>query len=85
MPRLKGLAVDAHGRIWITDAYLDQVALYDRQGRHLMSFGGAGTGPGEFAFPAGIAAHHDGRVAIVDSLNQRIQVFRSLAQDSDSN
>ena len=33
-----------------------------------MAFGAAGSGPGEFSFPAGIASHPDGRVAVVDSL-----------------
>jgi hypothetical protein len=44
-----------------------------------MSLGRTGTEPGEFSFPAGIAAHPDGRVAVVDSLNRRLQVFRVLA------
>jgi len=76
MPRLKGLAVDNGDRIWVTDAYLDQIALYEEDGRFLSSLGGHGAGPLEFSFPAGIAAHADGRVAIVDSLNRRLQIVR---------
>ena len=37
---------------------------------------GTGDEPGRFSFPAGIAAHPDGRIAVVDSLNRRVQVFR---------
>lgn len=76
MPRLKGLAVDSSDRIWVTDAYLDLIALYEEDGRFLSSFGGHGAGSLEFSFPAGIATHADGRVAIVDSLNRRIQIVR---------
>jgi hypothetical protein len=47
-----------------------------------MNLGGTGVEPGEFSFPSGIAAHPDGRVAVVDSLNRRVQVFR-LLQRSD--
>lgn len=78
LPRLKGVALDRYGRIWVSDAYLDRVALFQPDGALLMSLGASGEGPGQFAFPAGIAAHPDGRVAVVDSLNRRVQIFRSL-------
>lgn len=76
MPRTKGLAVDSVGRLWITDAHIDQVAMYSPEGEFLMSLGGSGAEPGRFAFPAGVASHPDGRVAVVDSLNARVQIFR---------
>ncbi|KAB2962497.1 MAG: hypothetical protein F9K16_08905 [Thermoanaerobaculia bacterium] len=75
-PRIKGIAVDGGGRTWITDAYLDRIAIFDREGRLLGDIGGPGSEPGQFAFPAGIAAGPGGGVAIVDSLNRRIQVLR---------
>jgi len=75
-PRIKGIAVDAAGRIWVTDAQLDQIALFSKSGELLADLGRTGAERGEFAFPAGIAANRDGRVAVVDSLNRRIQVLR---------
>lgn len=78
MPRIKGLAVDSLGRLWISDALLSRVSLYSTDGTFLMDLGGEGAGPGEFSFPAGIAAHPDGRVAVVDSLNRRLQIFRPV-------
>ena len=78
MPRLKGLSIDAAGHLWVSDAWLDQVSLYTRDGDLLMSLGGAGAAPGRFNFPAGIAAHVDGRVAVVDAQNRRVQVFDLL-------
>lgn len=77
-PRIKGIGVDSNGRVWVTDALLDQVALYEQDGAYLMALGGNGTEPGSFAFPSGVAGHADGRVAVVDSLGRRVQIFRVL-------
>ena len=82
-PRIKDLAVDVAGQVWVTDAHLDRVSLYTAQGRLLLSLGSRGRGPAEFSFPAGLAAHGDGRVAVVDSFNRRIQIFRVLVGESD--
>jgi DNA-binding beta-propeller fold protein YncE len=77
-PRIKGVAVDRNGHLWVSDGYLDRVSLYDPRGRLLISIGSTGSGEGEFSFPAGIAAHPDGRVAVVDSFNRRLQIFQVL-------
>ncbi len=76
MPRIKDIAIDADGQIWVSDAHLDRVSLYRQDGQLLISLGGRGMRPAEFSFPAGIASHPDGRIAVVDGLNQRIQVFQ---------
>ena len=62
----------------MSDAHLDQVSIYTAEGQLLLSLGRSGSAPGEFAFPAGVAAHPDGRVAVADALNRRVQVFRLL-------
>jgi len=80
MPRIKDVTVDALGRLWVTDALLDQVALYTREGVYLMSIGRNGAAPGEFAFPAGVAAARDGRVAVADAFNRRLQVFAPVPE-----
>lgn len=77
-PRIKGVAVDAIGRLWVSDAILDRVSLYGKDGTLLVSLGGTGTAPGRFSFPAGIAAHPDGRVVVADSLNRRLQIFQPV-------
>jgi len=76
MPRIKGLALDPAGQLWISDGQMDRVSLYATDGTFLMSLGEIGSAAGEFSFPAGIAAHPDGRVAVVESLNRRVTVFR---------
>ena len=75
-PRIKGIAVDRDGNLWVADALLDEVSLYKQSGEYLMGLGESGAEPGQFSFPAGVSAHSDGRVAIVDSLNRRVQIFR---------
>ena len=81
-PRIKGLAFDAQGRLWVSDAHLDLIALFDASGVFLMDLGGPGQADGELSFPAGIAVHPDGRVAVADSLNRRIQFFRVIDDDT---
>jgi len=76
MPRLKGVAVDAAGQVWVSDAHTDRVSLYTANGQLLLVLGGRGEAPGRFSFPAGIAADPEGRVAVADSFNRRVQVFR---------
>jgi len=76
LARVKDLAVGASGQLWLSDAYLDQVAVFDRDGVFLLAVGTPGVLPGQFSFPAGLAAHPDGRIAMVDSLNRRLQIFR---------
>jgi len=83
-PRIKGLAVDERRRVWVSDSLLDQVAVFSDSGNLLCDFGGTGSEPGYFAFPAGIAAASDGRIAIVDSLNRRIQVVQIAGEDDAS-
>jgi DNA-binding beta-propeller fold protein YncE len=78
MPRIKGLAVDDGGRLWVSDAHLDVVSLFRPDGTLLAHLGGTTSGERQFSFPAGIATHPDGRVAVADSLNRRIHIFRVI-------
>jgi hypothetical protein len=76
MPRIKGIAVDSERRLWVSDGYLNKIALYDQDGTFLAALGGLGSEPGRFSFPAGLAANANGSMAIVDSLNRRVQILR---------
>ncbi len=75
-PRIKGLAVDAGGRIWISDAHLDRISVFGADGKLVAIVGGPGEDGGQFSFPAGLAVSADGRVAVADSLNRRVQILR---------
>ena len=74
-----GIAVDAHGKIYVSDAdtyRLARVQVFDRDGKCVCAFGKYGRGPGEFNLPSEIAVASDGTVCVVDSGNHRIQVLR---------
>lgn len=69
-------AVDAEGRIWVADGYGNaRLHVFDREGRHLESFGTPGHGPGAFSTPHGIWIDRQGRVLVADRENHRVQVL----------
>jgi len=58
------------------DALFDNVQIFDDQSRLLLNWGDAGSAPGQFWLPNGIAIGMDDRIYVADSYNHRIQVFR---------
>jgi len=71
----RDVAVDASGRVFVTDTGNKRVVVYDRDGGVLDQWGGAGSGPGQFEEPVGIAPDAAGNVYVADTWNGRIQVF----------
>jgi hypothetical protein len=70
------IAVAADGSIYVTDSKNNVVKVYAADGTALFSFGAAGSGNGQFSFPAGIAIDStNGEVYVVDQRNARVQVF----------
>jgi tripartite motif-containing protein 71 len=72
----RGIAVDAKGRIAVTDGLRHDIKYFDLEGRFVGHFGGAGREPGSVLSPSGIAIGNDGRVYVADRGNARIQVFQ---------
>jgi len=69
-------AVAADGRIFVSDGYGNgRVHRFAADGRHELSWGRVGRGPGEFMTPHAVWADRDGRVLVVDRENGRVQVF----------
>jgi hypothetical protein len=81
LARPKGVAVDAEGRIYVTDAQRDLVLVYDSRGAFEYAAGASGAEPGAFQHPAGVAVVRD-RLYVADSHNARIQVFQILGGSS---
>ena len=70
------LAVDAQGRIYVSDIGGFRVQQYGPDGDFLRQFGlGSGDRPGEFARPKGVAVDREGRVYVVDAATQVVQIF----------
>jgi len=76
--RPRGIAVDSTaGVIFEVDGAFQLVQMFNLDGEILMWFGGPGKGPGGFDLPSGIARRGD-LLAVADTLNSRVQVFRFL-------
>lgn len=70
-----GIALDAAGNVYVTDASINRVQKFSATGVLLTMWGTSGTGNGEFYAPIGIAIDAAGFVYVVDSANDRIQKF----------
>jgi DNA-binding beta-propeller fold protein YncE len=69
-------ALSPGGDLYVSDGYGNAcVHRFSPHGRHLGSWGGSGSDPGEFNLPHNIACDADGWVYIADRENHRIQVF----------
>jgi hypothetical protein len=69
-------ALSPSGDIFVSDGYGNaRVHKYAPNGKHLMSWGESGTGPGEFNIVHNITCDDDGWVYVADRENHRIQVF----------
>jgi DNA-binding beta-propeller fold protein YncE len=74
LARPKGLALDSEGHLYMADALLNIVQVFDREGQLLYYFG-KDAGVGDFQLPSGIAIDRNDRIFVVDSYRRRIQVF----------
>ena len=71
-----GIALNDQGEVFIADGYGNaRVHKFSPTGEHLLSWGGPGTGPGEFNLPHGAWVDSKGRLLIADRENDRVQVF----------
>jgi DNA-binding beta-propeller fold protein YncE len=70
----EGVAVAADGRVIVTNTRAATLSVF-RDGRLERSVGRYGKGAGEFANPHDVDVAPDGSVYVVDSGNDRIQVF----------
>src|SRR5258708_6515444 len=70
------IAFGPNGSLFISDGYGNaRVLEYTAKGERVRQGGSAGTGPGQFRQPHGIAIDDDGIVYVADRLNGRLQRF----------
>jgi DNA-binding beta-propeller fold protein YncE len=70
-----GLAVDEGKNIYVSDAQLNTIRIYDQGGRLLAKFGQAGIKEGEFDGPSGLWIESGNRLYVADQRNHRVQMF----------
>lgn len=70
----EGVAVAPDGRVLVSNTRSATISVF-RDGMLERSFGKPGAGAGEFANPHDIEAAADGSIYVVDSANNRVQVF----------
>jgi sugar lactone lactonase YvrE len=61
--------------VYVADTGNKRILRYDRQGRKVSEWGGAGSNPGQFVEPVGLAVDGAGNVYVADTGNHRVQVF----------
>jgi DNA-binding beta-propeller fold protein YncE len=65
-----------NGDFYVTDGYGNsRVVKFSREGKYLLAWGKAGTGPGEFNTPHSVVVDSKGIVYVSDRENNRIQIF----------
>ena len=73
-----GLIVEGNGEIVVADRHGGRLLVLEASGRWIGSGSRRGWEPGLLRFPADIARLPDGRVAVADQGNGRVQLFRRL-------
>lgn len=63
---LSGIARDARGTVYVSDASDGKIWVFDSLGRSQRAIGRKGSGPGEFQAPTGIAIGPDGQLYVRD-------------------
>ncbi len=71
----RGLVIDSEERIYVVDALGHLIDVYTLEGEKITSFGGPGTGPGQFRFANDVALDANERIYVTDRDNQQVQVW----------
>ncbi|MDE2761504.1 MAG: 6-bladed beta-propeller [Gemmatimonadota bacterium] len=81
--RIFSIAADDDLNVYVFDHQAQQVRVFDSLGTYVETLGGPGEGPGEFSRAEAIALLPDGRLAVRDPGNQRVQIFGPGAGETD--
>ena len=83
--RLKGLAFDSHGNLYVVDGDHSNVQIFDRQFQPLMFFGGYARKLEYFDIPSGIAIDpKTNRIYVCNEYISRINVYQLLEDPKDA-
>jgi hypothetical protein len=69
-------ALSPQGEVYVSDGYGNAcIHKFAPNGRHLLTWGRSGSGPGEFYIPHNLVCDEEGWVYVADRENHRVQVF----------
>jgi DNA-binding beta-propeller fold protein YncE len=74
------VAVDAQGRLYVTDTWNHRVQVFSPDGKFVRAFGSEGSSPGSFVRPKGIALDSEGHIYVADAEFNNFQVFNPDGQ-----
>jgi hypothetical protein len=75
------VAIAPSGDVFVADGYgASRVHRFSSRGELIATWGEPGDAPGRFTTPHGICALADGRVAVTDRENNRVQVFSATGE-----
>ncbi|MBU0640582.1 MAG: hypothetical protein KKB50_17105 [Planctomycetes bacterium] len=78
MPRTQGLAVDAAGRIYVADAMMSTVRVFDPTGAELGKILEYGFDSGDLRTPGGLALSNDGaRLYVVSTNTSSVEIYET--------
>ena len=68
-----GIAISCKGHVIVTENGSHQVSIYNKQWRKIRSFGGKGSGQGQFNQPVDVTVDDADDMYVVDKENHRVQ------------
>jgi len=74
------VALDKTGNVYVSDEWLNRIAMFSSDGEWLGAWGTQGDADGEVDQPAGIAFDSEDNLYVVDTGNNRIQKFTKDGQ-----
>jgi tripartite motif-containing protein 71 len=79
------LALDASGNVYVSEPHPfsdgnDRIQKFSPSGEQLATWGGSGTGKGQFNQPTGLTVDSKGNVFVVDADNNRVQELSPTGQ-----
>lgn len=76
------LVDEKNKELYVSGNETHEILVFTLKGKLKRKWGGNGINEGEFRYPATLAHLKDGRVAVVDVLNSRVQVFNKKGKYS---
>lgn len=78
-----GLVITVDGRLWVSDELRQVVLVFDNSGRFLRQVGQMGDADGAFLYPSAVASDGEDRLAVLERVGARFQLFRLPEEPSE--